>query len=397
MTSTTRTPGALTVGTLRPVILKLAAPAVAMMACHFCFNLIDSMWVGRLIGPAALAAVSTAGFYVWVLLSLGEMVEVGLIAVAARRHGEGFPDAAARAAGAAVQYALVAGTVVSVAGLLIADWLFRAMGVPADVPRLGRHPHPVPLARGVGAAVRRARPAAHRGRGSLPAARRPGRGGDVGDGAGWGVSDRDRHRAQARADPARYARLARRAHDLPCRGAAVARRGAAVGDLHVAHPVHLAIRHAGARRAGRGPQGGRARVHRHLRVRALGERARRPEPGRAPGGPRSPGRADDRRVLPARHHHDGARVPHGPADPRLALYVRSGGDPGRQPLPPGDRFRADRADVRDHPRGRARRRGLHPVAAGHEHLAHAVADTVRRLVVARDRRAGYLARALGHG
>src|SRR2546428_279584 len=108
--------GSLTVGPLRPVILRLAAPAVAMMACHFSFNLIDSIWVGRLIGPAALAAVSTAGFYVWVLLSLGEMVEVGLIAVAARRHGEGLPEAAARAAGAAVLYALAAGTAVSPLG-----------------------------------------------------------------------------------------------------------------------------------------------------------------------------------------------------------------------------------------------------------------------------------------
>ena len=101
------------------MILRLALPAVAMMACHFSFNLIDSIWVGRLIGAAALAAVSTAGFYVWVLLSLGEMVEVGLIAVAARRHGEGRPDAAARAAGAAVLYALAAGTVVSLLGLAL--------------------------------------------------------------------------------------------------------------------------------------------------------------------------------------------------------------------------------------------------------------------------------------
>src|SRR2546426_1006066 len=114
-----------------------AAPAVAMMACHFSFNLIDSIWVGRLLGPAALAAVSTAGFYVWVLLSLGEMVEVGLIAVAARRHGEGFPEAAARAAAAAVQYALLAGAVVSIAGFALTDWLFRAMTVPAEVARLG--------------------------------------------------------------------------------------------------------------------------------------------------------------------------------------------------------------------------------------------------------------------
>ncbi len=137
MTAIDRPAGSLTVGPLRLVILKLAAPAVAMMACHFCFNLIDAIWVGRLIGPAALAAVSTAGFYVWVLLSLGEMVEVGLIAVAARRHGEGLPEAAARAAGAAVLYALVAGSGVSLAGWAVTDALFRLMGVPAEVARLG--------------------------------------------------------------------------------------------------------------------------------------------------------------------------------------------------------------------------------------------------------------------
>jgi len=118
-------------------VLGLAVPAVAMMACHFTFNLIDSIWVGRLIGPAALAAVSTAGFYVWVVLSLGEMVEIGLIAVAARRHGEGQPERAARAAAAAVAYALVAGLVVSVVGLLLADSMFRLMRVPAAVASLG--------------------------------------------------------------------------------------------------------------------------------------------------------------------------------------------------------------------------------------------------------------------
>ncbi len=127
----------LTTGPLRPAVLRLAAPAVAMMACHFSFNLIDTIWVGRLIGPAALAAVSSAGFYVWVALSLGEMVEIGLIAVAARRHGEGDPERAARAAGAAVAYAMLAGVVVGIAGLLVADTMFRLMTVPPEVARLG--------------------------------------------------------------------------------------------------------------------------------------------------------------------------------------------------------------------------------------------------------------------
>ncbi|HEY6091415.1 MAG TPA: MATE family efflux transporter [Gemmatimonadales bacterium] len=119
-------------------MLRLAVPAVAMMACHLSFNIIDSIWVGHLIGPAALAAVSTAGFYVWVALSLGEMVEIGLTAVAARRHGEGQPERAARAAAAAVVYALCAGLVVSIAGYLVAPTMFRLMNVPPDVAVLGR-------------------------------------------------------------------------------------------------------------------------------------------------------------------------------------------------------------------------------------------------------------------
>lgn len=129
--------GSLTTGPLRPVVLRLAFPAVAMIACNFSFNLIDTIWVGRLIGPAALAAVSTAGFYVWVALSLGEMVEIGMTAVAARRHGERDPERAARAGAAAVSFAIGAGLVVAIAGLLVMDTMLRLMRVPPDVAALG--------------------------------------------------------------------------------------------------------------------------------------------------------------------------------------------------------------------------------------------------------------------
>jgi len=129
--------GALTTGPLRPTVLRLAAPAVAMIACNFSFNLIDTIWVGRLIGPAALAAVSTAGFYVWVALNLGEMVEIGLTAVAARRHGERDPERAARVAAASVIFAVILGFVVAVVGLVVMDPMLRLMAVPADVAALG--------------------------------------------------------------------------------------------------------------------------------------------------------------------------------------------------------------------------------------------------------------------
>ena len=136
------TPGVaprLTEGPLRPVILRLALPAVGMMACHFTFNLIDTIWVGRLIGPAALAAVSTGGFLVWVVLSLGEMMDVGLIAVAARRHGQGLPDHAAKAAAGTVLAAVGVGIVTALVGFQLIDPLFAVMRVPAEVAMLGRH------------------------------------------------------------------------------------------------------------------------------------------------------------------------------------------------------------------------------------------------------------------
>lgn len=130
--------GTLTHGPLRPVILRLALPAVGMMGCHFTFNLIDTLWIGRLLGPAALAAASTAGFFVWIVLSLAEMMDVGLVAVAARRHGQGRPDDAARAAAAALFAGLVAGVVTAVAGYALLTSLFHVMLVPPEVADLGR-------------------------------------------------------------------------------------------------------------------------------------------------------------------------------------------------------------------------------------------------------------------
>jgi MATE family, multidrug efflux pump len=108
-----------------------------MIACNFSFNLIDTIWVGRLIGPAALAAVSTAGFYVWVALNLGEMVEIGLTAVAARRHGERDAERAARVAAASVIFAVILGFVVAALGLVVMDPMLRLMAVPAEVAAFG--------------------------------------------------------------------------------------------------------------------------------------------------------------------------------------------------------------------------------------------------------------------
>lgn len=104
-------------GPLRPAILRLALPAVGTTLFQVLFNLTDTFWVGRTLGPEALAAVSLASYTVWIIVSVGELVGVGLTAVASRRHGEGDPASAARAAGTALAMATVLGLVVAVGGV----------------------------------------------------------------------------------------------------------------------------------------------------------------------------------------------------------------------------------------------------------------------------------------
>lgn len=133
-----RTGSRLTHGSLPRTIAMVALPAVASMLLMTVFSTADAYWVGTRIGAQGLAAVSTAIFWIWMVVSVAELVSVGLTAVAARRHGEGHPERAARVVNDALIFALVLGVVVCGIGLLMIDRMFATMHTPADVTALGR-------------------------------------------------------------------------------------------------------------------------------------------------------------------------------------------------------------------------------------------------------------------
>jgi hypothetical protein len=124
-------------GDLRSTILKFALPAVAASLLMTLFASVDAFWVGKKLGPEALAAVSTSLFYIWMAVALGEMVGVGLTAVAARRRGEGRHEEAGRIAGDAIVFSLALGCLVAVAGTFALPSLFQALGTSPSVSALG--------------------------------------------------------------------------------------------------------------------------------------------------------------------------------------------------------------------------------------------------------------------
>lgn len=129
--------GSLATGALGPTIVRIALPAVASMLLMTIFSSVDAYWVGTRIGSPGLAAVTAAVFWIWLIVSIAEMVSVGLTAVAARRHGEGRPGEAARTSGDALFLALGLGAVVGITGLSVLRWLFELMGTPPEVTTLG--------------------------------------------------------------------------------------------------------------------------------------------------------------------------------------------------------------------------------------------------------------------
>jgi putative MATE family efflux protein len=123
---------------LRRLVWRVAAPAVASNLLMTTFLAADAFWVGRRLGATSLAAVTASVFWVWMGISVAEMVSVGLTAVAARRHGERRPQEAARAAGDALLLAVALGVAAAIAGRLGLDAMFRLMRTPPEVAAIGR-------------------------------------------------------------------------------------------------------------------------------------------------------------------------------------------------------------------------------------------------------------------
>jgi putative MATE family efflux protein len=123
---------------LQVVIRRLALPAVASNVLMTIFASVDAFWVGTRIGARGLAAVSTAVFWVWMVIALAEMISVGLTAVAARRHGEHRATEAASIVGETIVFSVALGAIVGVAGALSVDHFFALMRTPPEVTALGR-------------------------------------------------------------------------------------------------------------------------------------------------------------------------------------------------------------------------------------------------------------------
>ena len=123
-------------GPLDGAILHLGAPAALAALLQAGFLVVDTFWLGR-VGEVAIAAVSTAGFAMWLAQTLADGAAMGSGAVLAHAVGAGDREAAGRAAAAGLALGVWGAVLVGGVGLAVAPGLFGFMWTADPVTGAG--------------------------------------------------------------------------------------------------------------------------------------------------------------------------------------------------------------------------------------------------------------------
>ncbi|MBE6959549.1 MAG: MATE family efflux transporter [Ruminococcaceae bacterium] len=97
------------------------------------YNAFDAWCVGNYIGDDALAAVSSSGSLIFMMVSFFNGVAMGAGVIIARNFGAKQYDAMGKAIHTAIAFGLVTGALLTVAGVLLTPIILQWMGTPAEV------------------------------------------------------------------------------------------------------------------------------------------------------------------------------------------------------------------------------------------------------------------------
>lgn len=123
----------MTAGNTKKLIIRFAIPVFLSQLFQQLYNSADSLIVGNFLGKEALAAVSSSGTLIFLLVSFFTGTAMGAGVVISRYFGAGDEEKVSRAIHTNVAFGLAAGTILTVFGVLATPVILRWMGTAADV------------------------------------------------------------------------------------------------------------------------------------------------------------------------------------------------------------------------------------------------------------------------
>lgn len=123
----------MTQGPIGRKILAFAFPLFLGNLFQQLYNTADSLIVGNFIGSDALAAVSSSGSLIFLLVGFFNGISVGAGVVIARYFGARDKEKVERAVHTTVAFGIVAGIALTVIGIALTPIILKWMGTPQDV------------------------------------------------------------------------------------------------------------------------------------------------------------------------------------------------------------------------------------------------------------------------
>lgn len=123
----------MTSGAVWKVILRFAFPLLIGNLLQQLYNVTDSVIVGQFLGKESLAAVSASFFIYYFIISLVIGIGSGTSVVISQFFGAKEFDKVQKAFSSLFIFMLVAGVLLSIAGIIFAEPMFRLTNTPEDV------------------------------------------------------------------------------------------------------------------------------------------------------------------------------------------------------------------------------------------------------------------------
>lgn len=97
------------------------------------YNVVDSLVVGNVLGKEALAAVSSTGSLIFLIVGFINGIFVGASVIISRYFGAKNKEKLSIAVHTTIAFGFIAGIVVTIIGIVFTPWFLKLMGTPDDV------------------------------------------------------------------------------------------------------------------------------------------------------------------------------------------------------------------------------------------------------------------------
>lgn len=125
-------PASLTEGSIGPALLRFAVPILAGNVLQSLNGSINSIWVGRFLGEAALTATSNANMVIFLLLGAGAGIAMAATILVAQRIGADNLPAAKQVIGTGTTFFAAISVLIAITGLVVCRPLLHAMKTPPE-------------------------------------------------------------------------------------------------------------------------------------------------------------------------------------------------------------------------------------------------------------------------